>query len=316
MPALAILFPGQGAQHPGMGIDWLDDDPGVAKTLDEASRILGYDLSAVLSSEDGSLDDTLLAQPAIVISSLIAYKALLRRHPLKPAAFAGFSLGEWTALGAAGVYDFESLLRLVGIRAAAMQAAAKERPGAMAAILGLSEDRLKEVCAVASTPTAIVVPANLNCPGQIVISGDAEAVAKAAELAKQAGAKRIVPLNVSGAFHSPLMSSAAERLARALENAEPFFPAVPVWSNVTAAPHRKGELRKTLVRQVLEPVRFEDTIRALVASGIGHFLEIGPGSVLSGFIRKIDPTAAVARLDGPDGLPDLERWLTEHGFVE
>lgn len=316
MPALAILFPGQGAQHPGMGIDWLDHDPVAAKTLDEASRILGYDLAAVLASEDKSLDDTLVTQPAIVVSSLVAYKALLRRHPLRPAAFAGFSLGEWTALGAAGVFDFESLLRFVRIRAEAMQAAAKVRPGAMAAVLGLSSEQVRAICEAVTTPSAIVVPANQNCPGQVVLSGDASAVARAAELAKSAGAKRVVPLNVSGAFHSPLMAHAAERLERALATAEPLSASAPVWSNVTAAPHGKSDLRRTLVRQVVEPVRFEATIRAMRATGITHFIEIGPGSVLSGFVRKIDPTAAVARLDGPDGLPELEGWLKEHGLVE
>jgi len=313
---LGILFAGQGAQHAGMGVGWTATDPVEAKTLAEASRILGYDVRELLTSSDGRLDETVFAQPAIVVSSLLAFQSLFRSTGLRPDAFAGFSLGEWTALGAALVFDFEHLLKFVQIRAQAMQAAAKAHPGAMAAIVGLSDMQVCDVCAEATKPGSYVIAANFNCPGQIVVSGHADAVVRAADLARAAGAKRVVLLNVSGAFHTGLMHPAAERLALALDSAEPFPASAPVYSNVTAMPYGKDELQRLLPLQITSPVLFEQTIRNMMSSGITHFLEIGPGSALSGFVRKISLDLPVTRLDGPEDLANVKGWLKEHGFSE
>jgi len=316
MNRLGILFAGQGAQHPGMGVGWAAADPVANKTLQEASRILGYDVVDLLSAGDGRLDETVFAQPAIVVSSLLGYHSLLRSTGLKPAAFAGFSLGEWTALGASGVFDFEHLLKFVQIRGIAMQACAKTNPGAMAAIVGLSDGQVCDVCAEATQAGSYVLAANFNCPGQIVVSGYQDAVLRAADLARAAGAKRVVPLAVSGAFHTPLMAAAADRLGAAIQDAEPFPASAPIYSNVTAMPYGKDDLKRLLQLQITSPVLFESTIRNMVSSGITHFLEIGPGSALSGFVRKISLDLPVARLDGPEDLANVKGWLKEHGFSE
>jgi len=316
MAGLGILFAGQGAQHPGMGLDWAERDPAVRRRIAHVSERLGYDLAEVLSGTGGRLDDTLYAQPAIVVSSHLAWDALRNAAGIRPDAFAGFSLGEWTSVAAARVLPCETVIDFVRKRAEAMKAAAAVTPGAMCAVIGLEADAIDALCRKASTDTEIVVAANYNCPGQIVLSGHVPAIQRAAEAARLAGAKRCVILNVSGAFHSPLMKNAAETLAALLEAAEPFPPAAPVYANVTALPYRHGTWKRLLAEQIVSPVRFEATLRNMAAAGITHFLEIGPGATLSGFVRKTLPEAPVMNLDGPEGLDKVKGWLKDHGFSE
>ncbi len=316
MGKLGVLFAGQGSQYPGMGLDWLAEHPDLVKHLAETNSILGTELTTLLTSAQGQLDQTIHAQPAIVATSLFAYESLRKATHFAPTAFAGFSLGEYSALEASGIYSFPVVIHLVRERAKAMQACATAHPGAMSAVLGLSAETIQSVCNEASHTGSIVVPANYNCPGQIVISGDKEAIVMAHDLARLAGAKRCVPLNVSGAFHSPLMKPAAQTLETILATYHPDTPVAPVYANVTALPYVSGEIRSTLVKQITSPVRFDQTIRQMIASGITHFLEIGPGQVLSGFVRKIDDSVQVMNLDKADQLEKVKGWLHEHGFSE
>jgi [acyl-carrier-protein] S-malonyltransferase len=297
-----------------MGLSFARTDPSAQGELRDAGRILGCNGDDLLAGTAGSLDRTRTAQPAIVVASLIAYRTLLRHVTMHPSAFAGLSLGEWSALGAAGVYDFKTLLHLVQVRAEAMDVAAAASRGTMAAVFGIEPGLMLEICTTASTPEETVVAANWNCPGQIVISGHAEAVARASSLARESGAKRIIPLNVAGAFHTVLMEPAAERMKEELRLFVPNGPSAPVFSNVTAAPHEESGLTDFLVRQIVSPVLFEATIRNMVAAGITHFLEIGPGATLSGFVKKIAPECPVTHLGEAEELDAVKGWLVEHGM--
>ena len=291
MSKTALLFAGQGAQTIGMGKNLAEQFP-TAKTLfDRANTALSYDLSKVcFEGPESELTKTENAQPGIFLVSWIAFQLLKERAPqLKFEAAAGLSLGEFTALTAAGVMSFEDGLRVVRQRGRFMQEACEATRGGMAAIIGLDEEPTRAVCAEAG-----VEMANLNCPGQLVISGEVDKIAAACELAKARGAKRALSLTVAGAYHSRLMASAQPKLRETLASIPLNLPAVPVIANVTAQPHATcGEIHQRLVEQVTSSVRWEESVRYLLAQGFTRFIELGPGTALTGFMKRIDKTAQV-----------------------
>jgi [acyl-carrier-protein] S-malonyltransferase len=291
MSKTALLFAGQGAQVVGMGKDLAEEFPTAKQWFDRANTALGYDLAQIcFSGPEAELTKTEHAQPGIFLVSWIAYQLLKERDPqLKYEATAGLSLGEFTALAVAGALSFEDGLRLVRQRGRFMQEACDATRGTMAAVIGLDEAPTREVCAQAG-----VVLANLNCPGQLVISGETEKIAQACELAKAKGARRALPLTVAGAYHSPLMASAQPKLAAELDRVQIINPGSLVISNVTAQPHAGPDtIRKLLVEQVTSSVRWEESMRYLLAQGFTRFIELGPGTALSGFMKRIDKTATM-----------------------
>lgn len=287
MSKTALLFAGQGAQVVGMGKDLAEKFPSAKAWFDRANAALGYDLAKVcFEGPEAELTKTEHAQPGIFLVSWVCFQLLKEQVPnLKFEATAGLSLGEFTALTAAGALSFEDGLRVVRQRGKFMQEACDVTKGGMAAIIGLDEAPTREVCAEAG-----VVLANLNCPGQLVISGEVEKITKACELAKAKGAKRALPLPVAGAYHSPLMASAQPKLAAELAAAKISAPVVPVISNVTAQAHG-GDIAPKLVEQVCASVLWESSMRNLLAQGYTRFIELGPGTALSGFMKRIDKTA-------------------------
>src|ERR1039457_3665650 len=289
MSKTALLFAGQGAQVAGMGKDLADRFPGAKAWFDRANTALGYDLAAIcFQGPEAELTKTEYAQPGIFLVSAVCFELLKEKFPnLKFDATAGLSLGEFTALTAAGAMSFEDGLRVVRQRGKFMQEACDVTRGGMAAIIGLGEAPTREVCAEAG-----VVLANLNCPDQLVISGAAEKIMKACELAKAKGAKRALPLPVAGAYHSPLMASAQPKLGAELAKVNLVSPIVPVISNVTAQMHgTPAEISAKLVEQVCASVRWEESMRANLAQGFTRFIELGQGTALSGFMKRIDKTA-------------------------
>ena len=296
------MFPGQGSQFVGMGRDLRDAFPSVRALYEEADEILGAPLSRVcFEGPEDELVKTVNTQPAIYLHS-IAVLRLLEERGHRPEAVAGHSLGEYSACVAAGAIEHRDALRLVRRRGELMFQAGLERPGAMAAVLGLSEGALEEALAEARA-AGTVVAANLNSPGQVVISGDPPAVEKAMETARARGAKRAMRLPVSGAFHSPLMRPAAEGLRAALAEVPIRDAAVPVFGNATAAPARDAaRIREALEAQLVSPVRWEESVRAMRAAGVMQFLEVGPGKVLRGLVRNIDREVAVESIGDPASL--------------
>lgn len=289
MSKTALLFAGQGAQAVGMGKDLAEAFPAASALFDRANQALGYDLAKIcFEGPEPELTKTENAQPGIYLVSWVAFQLLKERVPaLKFEATAGLSLGEFTALAAAGVMSFEDGLKVVRQRGRFMQEACDAAPGTMAAIIGLDEGPTREVCAEAGVQLA-----NLNCPGQLVISGDKAGIDKACELAKARGAKRALPLQVAGAYHSPLMASAQPKLRAALSEIALNLPSVPVISNVTAQPHHTaGEIHTKLVEQVTSSVLWEASMRYLLAQGFTRFIELGPGAALAGFMKRIDKNA-------------------------
>lgn len=291
MSKTALLFAGQGAQTVGMGKGLAEASPAAQAWFHRANAALGYDLSSLcFNGPDAELTKTEHAQPGIFLVSWVAFDLLKQRLPgLKFEATAGLSLGEFTALTAAGVMSFEDGLRVVRRRGRFMQEACDATQGSMAAIIGLDEAPTREVCVEAG-----VALANLNCPGQIVISGEVDRILKAVDLAKAKGARKAVPLPVAGAYHSPLMASAQPKLQAELA-AVTFSPsAVPIISNVTAQPHTSADAtRARLVEQVTAPVRWEESMRCLLAQGFTRFIELGPGTALSGFLKRINKDAQI-----------------------
>lgn len=281
----AFVFPGQGAQFVGMGKDLYDKSP-IAKSLfDKANEILGFSITDLMfHGTDEDLRQTRVTQPAIFLHSVILAKVL--GNDFKPQMVAGHSLGEFSALVANGTLSFEDGLVLVSKRAAAMQKACEKEPSTMAAILGLDDEVVEKVCASIDD---VVVPANYNSPGQLVISGSNRGIELACEKLKEAGAKRALPLKVGGAFHSPLMEPARVELAKAIEGTPFVAPLCPIYQNVDAKPHTNPEeIKHNLISQLTSPVRWTQIMMNMLADGASSFTELGPGNVLQGLIKKVD----------------------------
>ena len=289
----AYVFPGQGAQYPGMGKDLYDNSAEARKLFEKANEILGFRITGVMF--DGTAEDlkqTRVTQPAIFLHSVLLAKNI---GDFSPGMVAGHSLGEFSALVASGALTFEDGLKLVFKRALAMQKACELHPSTMAAIVGLDDEVVEEVC---FSVDDVVVAANYNCPGQLVISGSIEGVSKACQLLTERGAKRALQLPVGGAFHSPLMEPAREELAAAIEATQFSRPLCPVYQNVNALPVSDPvEIRKNLISQLTAPVRWTQTVKNMIADGAVSFVEIGPGKVLQGLIKKVDRNAETAGID-------------------
>lgn len=301
MSKIAFLFPGQGAQSVGMGQRLAETIPAARQLYDEAHRILGYDLAGLcFHGPAEQLDTTAYSQPALFVTSLAAIESLRHEAPdivLGCEAAAGLSLGEYTAMVFAGVMGFEAGLRLVQQRGEAMQDAADATPSGMVSILGLERIQVEAICDQARGDGVLEI-ANYLCPGNIVVSGTNDACERAAEIAEKMGALKAVPLAVAGAFHTEIMQPAVERLAAALSSVTMRRPSISVVSNVDAQPHDDPEeIRRLLIKQVVEPVRWEDSIRYLTAQGVDQFYEVGPGRVLRGLLRRIDRKLSCQSVD-------------------
>lgn len=300
MAKTALLFAGQGAQVVEMGKDLTDKYPSARALFDRANKVLDYDLAQIcFEGPEDALTQTENAQPGIFLVSWVALKLLREKvHDLSFEATAGLSLGEFTALTAAGVMSFEDGLKIVRQRGRFMQEACEATDGGMAAIIGLDEATTREVCDASGVELA-----NLNCPGQLVISGPTAGIEEACKLAKKKGAKRALPLTVAGAYHSRLMESACPKLEAALREVDLILPDVPVISNVTAAQHETTEkILQRLVEQVTSPVRWESSIRLLLEQGFTRFIELGPGTALTGFMRRINRETEVLNVSNVESL--------------
>ena len=289
----AYIFPGQGSQFPGMGQDLYAQYPEARRLFEEANEILGFPLTEVMfAGTETDLKETKVTQPAIFLHSVAQASVLA---DFKPDMVAGHSLGEFSALVANKVLSFADALSLVSKRALAMQAACEREPSTMAAVLGLEDDKVVEICAGIAE---VVVPANYNCPGQLVISGSNKGIEIACEKMKEAGAKRALPLPVGGAFHSPLMKPAEEELAKAINETTFSKGICPVYQNVDAMPHTDPtEIKENLIKQLTAPVRWTQSVQQMIADGATHFVECGPGKVLQGLVKKIDRNAEVSSVE-------------------
>ncbi|MFG6385187.1 MAG: ACP S-malonyltransferase [Muribaculaceae bacterium] len=287
----AFVFPGQGAQFVGMGKDLYENNPVAHDLFEKANEILGFRITDLMfEGTDEDLRRTDITQPAVFLHSVVLAKSL--GDEFKPDMTAGHSLGEFSALVAAGALSFEDGLRLVSARAKAMQKACEIKPSTMAAIIALPDEKVEEIL---SGIDGVVVCANYNCPGQIVISGELEAIDTACKLLSEAGARRALKLKVGGAFHSPLMEPARAELAEAIQNTEFHTPGCPVYQNVDAKPHTDPEeIKANLIAQLTAPVRWTYSVQNMVADGATEFVELGPGKVLQGLVSKIDKNVAVS----------------------
>jgi [acyl-carrier-protein] S-malonyltransferase len=314
MNKLGLVFSGQGSQYVGMGLDFIELNPLLKEKELLASKRLGYDVRDVLTSTDGRLNETRYTQPMILLSTIFAFETFKSLN-VQVEAVAGFSLGEYSAFYASEIFSFEQIIQLIDQRSRFMQECALQHPGKMAAILGLPSIEVEMICKEASSE-GLVLCANYNSPVQTVISGEDKAVMKAIELSKQKGAKRAVELNVSGAFHSPLMKDAGDQLYQYVKMIPYQNPIYPIYLNTTAEPLDISDLYQGMKKQIQSPVYFEQTINNMKQKGISHFIEIGPGTVLSGLIKKIDINIEVTNLNKATDLEFLKGWLTTYGFIK
>ena len=293
----AFVFPGQDSQFVGMGKDLYETNALAKELFDKADEILGFKITDVMfAGTDEQLKETKVTQPAVFLHSVIS--ALCLGDNFKPAMVAGHSLGEFSALVASGALSFEDGLRLVAARANAMQKACEANPGTMAAIIGVDDEKVEEICAEVSKDGKLVIPANYNCPGQLVISGDIEAINEACEKLKEAGAKRALPLNVGGGFHSPLMQPAKDELQAAIEQTTFSAPKCPVYQNVDAKPYTDAaEIKANLIAQLTSPVRWTKSVQNMIADGADDFTECGPGRALQGMIGRIDKAVSAHSIE-------------------
>ena len=303
MTKTAFLFAGQGAQYLGMARDLYDQYNVVRATYDEASQVLGYDIRNLIDREEEKLNQTRYTQPAILTTSVAIYR-LLQEEGIQAAIVAGLSLGEYSAMVAAGALEFATAVALVAKRGALMEEAAPAGSGKMVAVLNADLATIETACQEASR-LGIVSPANYNTPSQIVIGGEVKAVDKAVELLKEAGVKRLIPLKVSGPFHTALLKPASDKLSKVLATVEFTDFKLPLVGNTEAAVMEKERIKELLTRQVMEPVRFYDSIARMQEAGVTKFIEIGPGKVLSGFMKKIDKTANVYQVEDAKSLTAL-----------
>ena len=303
MTKTAFLFAGQGAQYLGMGRDLYDHYPIVKETIDQASQVLGYDLRHLIDTEEAKLNQTRYTQPAILATSVAIYR-LLQEKCYQPDMVAGLSLGEYSALVASGALDFEDAVALVAKRGAYMEEAAPAGFGKMVAVLNTPVEVIEEACQKAAE-LGVVTPANYNTPAQIVIGGEVTAVDRAVELLQEAGAKRLIPLKVSGPFHTALLEPASQKLAETLARVSFSDFTCPLVGNTEARIMQKEDIAQLLTRQVKEPVRFYESIAVMQEAGVTNFIEIGPGKVLSGFVKKIDKTAKLANVEDQASLETL-----------
>ena len=299
MTKTAFLFAGQGSQTVGMVRDLYEYYPIVRKTFDQASQILGYDIRALIDNQEDKLHQTRYTQPAILTTSVAIFR-LLEEEGVQPDMVAGLSLGEYSALVASGALAFEDAIALIAKRGEYMETAAPAGTGKMVAVLNTDVNLIEEICSTVTS--GIVSPANYNTPAQIVIGGEVAAVDEAVELLKEAGVKRMIPLNVSGPFHTALLKPASDQLALALEQVDFADFRVPLVGNTQATVMKKDEIRFLLTRQVMEPVRFYESIATMQEAGVTNFIAIGPGKILSGFVKKIDKTAHVVAIEDIEGL--------------
>lgn len=288
----AFVFPGQGAQFVGMGKDLYDNNPLAKELFEKANDILGYNITEIMfNGTDEELKQTKVTQPAVFLHSVIS--ALCMGDDFAPSMVAGHSLGEFSALVAAGALSFEDGLKLVYARAMAMQKACEASPSTMAAIIGLPDEKVEDICAEVNKDGYVCVPANFNCPGQLVISGNIDAINEACEKLKAAGAKRALPLKVGGAFHSPLMQPAKDELQAAIEKTDFHAPKCPVYQNVDGMPHTDpAEIKANLIAQLTSSVKWTKCVQSMVADGADDFTECGPGKALQGMIARIDKNVA------------------------
>lgn len=294
----AFVFPGQGAQFVGMGKDLYDNNPLAKKLFDEADEILGFSIKNVMfEGTDDELKQTKVTQPAVFIHSVASALCLGSAFD-DVAMVAGHSLGEFSALVASGALSFEDGLRLVSARAMAMQKACETAPGTMAAVIGLPDDKIESICAEVSKETDVVVPANYNCPGQLVISGTLDAINAACVKLKEAGAKRALPLKVGGAFHSPLMRPAKDELEEAIKATEFKAPRCPIYQNVDGKPYTDpATIKQNLIAQLTSSVRWTDSVKNMIADGATDFTECGPGKALQGMIGRISKDVTAHGID-------------------
>ena len=311
MRKLAFVFAGQGSQYVGMGCDFIEAQPELLKLEQQANDVLGYQTREIMSSDLGFIHQTRYTQPLVMLSSIYALESIKQLN-IKPDAVLGFSLGEYTALYAAGLFSFQEILDIVKVRASLMDEQTMLQPGKMAALLGLSREQVELLC----QEVAGVYPANFNSPIQTVISGRETEIDLAIEKAKALGAKRALKLNVSGAFHSPLMKDAALKFEAYLKDIPVKDPVYDVYLNTTAQKLNLVQLKSEMVKQIYSSVRFVEAILNMKEEGYTHFLEIGPGSVLSGLIKKIDQNLEVAHIEREADIHEVKGWLKDHGFIK